>query len=60
MTVNQRDLLALYCLYMGIHSPQNIKNHIEKYQEIREIVGLCCEELNVSEERKKETKPVGK
>lgn len=45
MTERQRDLLALYCLHMGIRSPQNIKNHIEQYLDIREIVGLCCEEL---------------
>ncbi len=45
MTERQRDLLALYCLHMGIRSPSNIKNHIEQYLDIREIVGLCCEEL---------------
>lgn len=50
MTERQRDLLALYCLHMGIRSPQNIKNHIEQYLDIREIVGLCCEELARKEE----------
>ena len=45
MTTNQRDLIALYCYYMGIKSPKNIKNQIEEYEEIREIVNLCCEEL---------------
>ena len=45
MTERQRDIMALYCLHMGIRSPQNIKNHIEQYLDIREIVGLCCEEL---------------
>ena len=45
MSTNQRDLVALYCLHMGIHTPSNIKKHIEQYEEIREIVNLCCEEL---------------
>ena len=30
---------------MGIKSPTNIKKQIEEYEEIREIVNLCCEEL---------------
>lgn len=50
MTERQRDLLALYCLHMGIQSPNNIKNHIERYNDIREVVGLCCEELARKEE----------
>ena len=45
MTTNERDLIALYCYYMGIKSPKNIKNQIEEYEEIRVIVNLCCEEL---------------
>lgn len=45
MTINERDLIALYCCYMGIKSPKNIKNQIEEYEEIREIVNLCCEEI---------------
>lgn len=45
LTTNQRDLIALYCYYMGIKSPKNIKNQIEEYEELREIVNLCCEEL---------------
>ena len=45
MTTEQRDLLALYCLHMGIKTPSNIKKHIEEYEEIREIVNLCCEEI---------------
>lgn len=52
MNVNQRDLIALYCLHMGITSPANIKKHIEEYENIREIVGLCCEEIEKSKERK--------
>ena len=45
MTTNQRDLIALYCYYMGIKSPTNIKKQIEEYEEIRDIVNLCCEEI---------------
>ena len=45
MSTNERDLIALYCYYMGIKSPTNIKKQIEEYEEIREIVNLCCEEL---------------
>ena len=45
MTTNERDLIAIYCLHMGIHTPSNIKEQIEQYEEIREIVNLCCEEL---------------
>lgn len=45
MTTNERDLIAIYCLHMGIHTPSNIKKQIEEYEEIREIVNLCCEEL---------------
>ena len=45
MTVNQRDLIALWCHHMGIHTPSNIKKQIEEYEEIREIVNLCCEEI---------------
>jgi len=45
MTTEQRDLLALYCLHMGIKTPSNIKKHIEEYEQIREIVNLCCEEM---------------
>lgn len=45
MSTNERDLIALYCHYMGIKSPTNIKKQIEEYEEIREIVNLCCEEL---------------
>ena len=45
MTTEQRDLLALYCLHMGIKTPSNIKKHIEEYEELREIVNLCCEEI---------------
>ena len=48
MTTNQRDLIALYCYYMGIKRPKDIKNQIEEYEEIREIVNLCCEEIEVS------------
>jgi len=44
LTVNQRDLLALYCVHMGIKSPTNIKHHIEMYEEVRDIVDLCEEE----------------
>lgn len=54
MTTNQRDLFALWCHHMGIKSPKNIKNQIEEYEEIREIVNLCCEEL----ERFKDDKTV--
>ena len=50
MTERQRDIIALYCLHMGITSPTNIKNHINQYLDIREIVGLCCEELARKEE----------
>ena len=46
MTERQRDLLALYCLHMGIRSPQNIKHHIEEYEEIRQIVSLCVVEMS--------------
>ena len=45
MTTNQRDLVTLYCLHMGIHTPSNIKKQIEQYEGIREIVNLCCEEI---------------
>ena len=45
MSTNERDLIAIYFLHMGIHTPSNIKKHIEQYEEIREIVNLCCEEL---------------
>lgn len=45
LTTNQRDLVALYCLHMGIHTPSNIKKQIEEYEEIRDIVNLCCEEI---------------
>ena len=45
MTTNERDLIAIYCLHMGIHTPSNIKKQIEQYEEIREIVNLCCEEI---------------
>lgn len=51
MTERQRDIMALYCLHMGITSPQNIKNHIQQYLEIRDIVGLCCEEIAQKEQR---------
>ena len=51
MTERQRDIIALYCLHMGITSPQNIKNHIQQYLDIREIVGLCCEEIAQKEQR---------
>ena len=52
MTTNQRDLLALWCHHMGIKSPTNIKKQIEEYEQIREIVNLCCEELDKTDERK--------
>jgi len=52
LTTNQRDLVALYCLHMGIHTPSNIKKQIEQYEEIRDIVNLCCEELEKTDERK--------
>lgn len=54
MTERQRDLLALYCLHMGIRSPQNIKHHIEQYEEIRQIVSLCVVEMtnDIQEETK--------
>ena len=59
MTERQRDLLALYCLHMGIRSPQNIKHHIEEYEKIRVIVSLCCVEMSNAElaetKRRKET-----
>lgn len=45
MNTNERDLIAIYCLYMGIHTPSNIKKQIEQYEEIRDIVNLCCEEI---------------
>ena len=45
MTTNERDLIAIYCLHMGIHTPSNIKKQIEQYEEIRDIVNLCCEEI---------------
>jgi len=45
MSTNERDLIAIYCLHMGIHTPSNIKKQIEQYEEIRDIVNLCCEEL---------------
>jgi len=54
MTTNQRDLLALWCHHMGIKSPTNIKKQIEEYEQIMEIVNLCCEEL----ERFKDDKAV--
>ena len=45
MSTNERDLIAIYCLHMGIHTPSNIKKQIEQYEEIRGIVNLCCEEI---------------
>ena len=45
MNTSERDLIALYCHYMGIKSPTNVKKQIEEYEEIRDIVNLCCEEL---------------
>ena len=52
MSTNERDLIAIYCLHMGIHTPSNIKKQIEEDEEIREIVNLCCEELEKTDERK--------
>lgn len=54
MTERQRDLMALYCLHMGIRSPQNIKNHIQQYEEIRDIVRLCCVELGEQDDIQEE------
>ena len=45
MSTNERDLIDIYCLHMGIHTPSNIKKQIEEYEEIRDIVNLCCEEI---------------
>lgn len=49
LTVNQRDLLALYCLDKGIQSESNITKQIQEYERIRQIVGKLGEE-NVQEE----------
>lgn len=51
MTIAQRDLMALYCYYMGIKSPKNIKNQIEEYEDIRELVALCDQELHNATEK---------
>lgn len=50
MTVNQRDIFALYCLKEGIESEPNIRKKMDEYMRIREIVGRCAEEKNVQEE----------
>ena len=34
MTTNERDLIAIYCLHMGIHTPSNIKKQICMGREI--------------------------
>ena len=52
LTVNQRDMLALYLLKEGIRSEANITKQLNEYEEIRGIVGRIAEELeNVQEEK---------
>ena len=52
LTVNQRDMLALYLLKEGIRSEANITKQLKEYEEIRGIVGRIAEELeNVQEEK---------
>lgn len=52
LTVNQRDMLALYCLKEGIRSESNITKQLKEYEIIRGIVGKLAEELeNVQEEK---------
>lgn len=52
MTATQMDLMALYCLIKGIKAPSNIRRHIEEYEQIRQMVSLCNEEMaNVLEEK---------
>ena len=52
LTVNQRDMLALYCLKEGIRSEANITKQLKEYEEIRGIVGRIAEELaNVQDEK---------
>ena len=52
LTVNQRDMLALYCLKEGIRSESNVKKQLQEYEIIRGIVGKLAEELaNVQEEK---------
>lgn len=58
LTVNQRDLLALYCLAKGIQSESNVKKQLEEYERIRQIVGKLGEE-NVQEESRTETERMG-
>ena len=54
LTVNQRDMLALYCLKEGIRSEANITKQLNEYEEIRGIVGRIAEELaNVQEEKER-------
>lgn len=57
LTVNQRDLLALYCLDKGIQSESNITKQIQEYERIRQIVGQLGEE-NV-QEKTTETERMG-
>ena len=45
LTVNQRDMLALYLLKEGIRSEANITKQLNEYEEIRGIVGRIAEEL---------------
>ena len=56
MTVTQRDVLAVYLTFMGIKDPQRIKWCIDEYEEIRDILGLCCEERNGKEDDNSKTK----
>ena len=58
LTVNQRDLLALYCLAKGIQSESNVKKQLEEYERIRQLVGKLGEE-NVQEESRTETERMG-
>ena len=60
LTVRQRDLLALYCLHMGIRSPQNVKRHLEEYEEIYKTVNKIAEEMcNVQKEEERSEVIVG-
>lgn len=58
LTVNQRDLLTLYCLEKGIQSESNITKQIQEYERIRQIVGKLGEE-NVQEEKTTNTERMG-
>ena len=52
MTERQRDILTIYCMLECIRSKDEIKEQLEEFLQIRQIIADICVERANDEQRK--------